>query len=80
VSESKGKDSTAENSEGALVLRGDKQAQPFHITPIDHSYILPDYRDTSDVRFEWLYWGQTAERFSEVRNQCCITFFLNYCF
>src|SRR5690606_17228551 len=34
------------------------------LVPIDHSYILPDYRELSDLYFEWLYWPQTKIPFS----------------
>lgn len=36
----------------------------YSLHPIDHGFSLPDFRDTSDVSFEWLYWKQCKEKFS----------------
>jgi len=34
------------------------------LIPIDHGYILPDFRNTSDASFEWLHWKQCKVPFS----------------
>lgn len=40
-------------------------SEPGHMLhPIDHGFSLPDFRETSDVTFEWLYWKQCKEKFS----------------
>jgi hypothetical protein len=36
----------------------------YKLIPIDHGYILPDYRDIADVNFEWIHWKQCKEAFS----------------
>jgi len=37
---------------------------PYKLIPIDHAYILPDFRHLSDVNFEWLPWNQARMPFS----------------
>ena len=49
-------------AKGATTTR--KSNKNLHLVPIDHSYVLPDFRDLSDVTFEWQYWRQCAVPFS----------------
>lgn len=41
-----------------------KVCNDYKLIPIDHSYILPDFRELSDANFEWLYWKQAKLPFS----------------
>eukprot|EP00457_Paulinella_chromatophora_P001038 gb/GEZN01001040.1/.p1 GENE.gb/GEZN01001040.1/~~gb/GEZN01001040.1/.p1 ORF type:complete len:937 (+),score=63.25 gb/GEZN01001040.1/:373-3183(+) len=36
----------------------------YRLIPIDHGFILPDFRHTGDVNLEWLHWKQCKEPFS----------------
>jgi len=35
-----------------------------NLVPIDHGYILPSYKDMSDVTFGWLHWHQCKKPFA----------------
>eukprot|EP00471_Norrisiella_sphaerica_P003924 CAMPEP_0184481734 /NCGR_PEP_ID=MMETSP0113_2-20130426/3302_1 /TAXON_ID=91329 /ORGANISM="Norrisiella sphaerica, Strain BC52" /LENGTH=527 /DNA_ID=CAMNT_0026861043 /DNA_START=124 /DNA_END=1707 /DNA_ORIENTATION=+ len=37
----------------------------YKLVPIDHAYILPDFRHLEEVNFEWLNWKQTKVPFSQ---------------
>lgn len=41
-----------------LVVEGENGNK---LIPIDHGYVLPSYRDLSDVYFGWTYWKQCKE-------------------
>lgn len=50
-----------------LVQRDPHSTDPskrFHLIPIDHGFILPSYRDLSDIRLEWSSWRQCRQPFS----------------
>eukprot|EP00466_Bigelowiella_natans_P011949 jgi/Bigna1/81320/fgenesh1_pg.79_\ len=42
-----------------------RKAATMKLVPIDHAYTLPNFRQLSDANFEWLYWRQAREPFSE---------------
>jgi len=53
---------------GNILVTQDEHARGgsgLRLVPIDHGYILPDYRDLSDVNLEWIYWKQCKQPFSE---------------
>jgi len=49
---------------GNLLVSKDSGTGALRLIPIDHGYILPDFRNTSDVSFEWLHWKQCKVPFS----------------
>lgn len=49
---------------GSERRRGGRGRPEYKLVPIDHAYILPDFRQLADVNFEWLYWKQAAVPFS----------------
>lgn len=52
---------TDRNGQNILVRRSEEGK--WSLTPIDHGYAFPDCFD--DVCFEWMYWPQAEEKFSE---------------
>ncbi|WVZ99796.1 hypothetical protein U9M48_045044 [Paspalum notatum var. saurae] len=46
-----------------LVCRGDGEGGGMSLVPIDHGYCLPE--SFEDCTFEWLYWPQSREPFSQ---------------
>lgn len=52
---------TDRNGQNILVGKSDKGM--WSLTPIDHGYAFPDCFD--DVCFEWMYWPQAKEKFSQ---------------
>ncbi|GMH39363.1 hypothetical protein BSKO_07261 [Bryopsis sp. KO-2023] len=48
---------------GQNILVGKSAEGEWSLTPIDHGYAFPDCFD--DVCFEWMYWPQAEEKFSE---------------
>jgi len=51
---------------GNMLVQRDAAAEGgrYHLIPIDHGFILPSYRDLSDVRLEWSSWRQCRQPFS----------------
>lgn len=44
---------------------GSPSKPSYKLVPIDHGYILPSYRDLSDIHLEWSYWRQCNSPFSQ---------------
>lgn len=42
-----------------------KKDDKLKLTPIDHGYSLPDFRNLKDAYFEWTNWKQSSEPFSQ---------------
>lgn len=47
-----------------MLVQRDPHSKRFHLIPIDHGFILPSYRDLSDIRLEWSNWRQCHQPFS----------------
>jgi len=58
-----GKDSSA--ADPAATPSSASSFSDYKLIPIDHAYILPDFRHIEEVNFEWLHWKQTRVPFSE---------------
>lgn len=43
----------------------DGSGSKYHLVPIDHGYCLPDFRNISDTNFEWMYFRQAKQPFSQ---------------
>ena len=44
-----------------------KMKWKYKLIPIDHGFVLPDYRNVSQVKFEWLHWSQCKKPFSSAQ-------------
>uniref|UniRef100_A0A7S3ZDD5 PI3K/PI4K catalytic domain-containing protein n=1 Tax=Lotharella globosa TaxID=91324 RepID=A0A7S3ZDD5_9EUKA len=68
VSEDRGSASRRQWPSSLAHRRGMSSTSPgqqlLHLCPIDHAYVLPRFRDLSDINFEWLYWRQSKAPFS----------------
>lgn len=45
---------------GNILVTKDKHNGAFSLVPIDHGYCLPDFRQISDVQFQWLNFKQVV--------------------
>ena len=50
---------------GNILITKSEESGKMKLVPIDHSYILPSIRDMADVRFDWVYYQQAKQPFSQ---------------